>query len=67
MSPEMINQKPYDKSTDIWGFGIIIEEMLTRKEPWSELSYLYFKIFFFYFLKYKIIFYQKIFKVRLFQ
>jgi len=33
MSPEMILGMPYDKSTDVFSFGIILGEALTRQEP----------------------------------
>jgi len=33
MSPEMILGMPYDKSTDVFSFGVILGEMITRKEP----------------------------------
>lgn len=33
MSPEMILGMPYDKSTDVFSYGIILGEIITRREP----------------------------------
>jgi WNK lysine deficient protein kinase len=36
MAPEMFNNEGYDKSVDIYAFGICLLEMLTNKEVYSE-------------------------------
>lgn len=36
LSPEMILNKPYDKSIDWWSFGILIYEMVTGETPFQE-------------------------------
>ncbi len=33
MSPEMILGMPYERNTDVFSFGVIMGEVLTRKEP----------------------------------
>lgn len=39
MSPEVFCGTSYSIKADIWGLGIVIGEMATRKPPWSEISY----------------------------
>lgn len=33
MSPELIDNRPYSKSSDIWAFGVILWEIFTGKIP----------------------------------
>jgi serine/threonine protein kinase len=36
MAPEMFEEKTYDKSVDMYAFGICLLEMLTKEEAYSE-------------------------------
>ena len=36
MAPEILSQKPYDKSVDCWSLGIIIFLMLSRHLPFDS-------------------------------
>lgn len=38
MAPEMLLGKPFDEKADIYSFGIIMWQLLTREEPFSEFS-----------------------------
>ena len=38
MAPEMIQQKPYDNKVDVYGYGIILWEMLSRKTPFDQFT-----------------------------
>ncbi|XP_029653869.1 serine/threonine-protein kinase Nek5-like [Octopus sinensis] len=38
MSPEVYSGKPYDFTTDIWSFGVVLYEVITQRRPFSEVS-----------------------------
>lgn len=38
LPPEMIEQKPHDKSVDIWALGVLIYEFLVGKPPFEEID-----------------------------
>ena len=38
MAPELFQMKPYDFSTDIYSYGMILYELYTEDEPFFELS-----------------------------
>lgn len=38
MAPEMFEESPYTEKADIYGFGIIMWEVLTRDEPFKTVS-----------------------------
>lgn len=38
MSPEMMEEKPYDSKTDIWSVGCLLFELCTYKGIFSHLS-----------------------------
>ena len=38
LSPEIIEGKPYDYSTDIWDLGVILYEMIELKHPFMTLN-----------------------------
>eukprot|EP01119_Soliformovum_irregulare_P016349 TRINITY_DN4710_c0_g2_i3.p1 TRINITY_DN4710_c0_g2~~TRINITY_DN4710_c0_g2_i3.p1 ORF type:complete len:1173 (+),score=432.27 TRINITY_DN4710_c0_g2_i3:488-3520(+) len=39
LAPEIMNGAEFSESSDIYGFGIILWEILTRKEPFSEIKF----------------------------
>lgn len=38
LSPEIINNKPYDSKSDIWALGVMLYEMITFKMPFNANS-----------------------------
>ena len=38
LSPEIINNKPYDSKSDIWALGVLLYELMTFKMPFSATS-----------------------------
>ncbi|CAK9686644.1 Protein kinase domain family protein [Candida parapsilosis] len=38
LPPEMIEQKPHDKTVDIWALGVLIYEFLVGKPPFEEID-----------------------------
>jgi serine/threonine protein kinase len=38
MSPESLKQKTYSKKTDVWMFGMLVYEIVARREPHSHMS-----------------------------
>jgi serine/threonine protein kinase len=36
MSPELLNQEICNESTDIWSFGLILNEMITNKKAYTS-------------------------------
>jgi len=38
MAPECLTKRMYSRKSDIWAFGCVVIEILTRKVPFSDLS-----------------------------
>jgi len=38
MAPECIMAKTYSTKSDVWAFGVVIVECMTRSEPYPELE-----------------------------
>lgn len=38
MAPEVLQNKPYDESADVYSFGIVLWELYTREEPFKDLQ-----------------------------
>lgn len=38
MGPESLTRQQYSPKSDVWSFGIVIIEMLTRDEPYPEMT-----------------------------
>jgi len=37
-APEIFQNKPYSRATDIWDLGIVLFEMLTFQKPFNYMS-----------------------------
>ena len=37
MAPEVINGNPYAFSCDIYAFGVVVNEMASRRPPWADV------------------------------
>ena len=57
MSPESLSNKEYSIKSDIFSYGIVLYEIVSRKLPWEgiDLSMFFFSIFIFNFYLYFII------------
>lgn len=38
MAPEMIKRKPYDRKVDVYGFGLILWEMVAGSLPYKNMT-----------------------------
>jgi len=38
LAPEVIHSKKYSKAGDVYSYGIILWEILTQNDPWSEIK-----------------------------
>ena len=38
MAPEVMEDLPYDQKIDVYSFGIVLTELLTRKMPFHDLA-----------------------------
>lgn len=38
MPPEAIKEKVYSRHSDMWSYGVIIWEIVTRQEPYPEMD-----------------------------
>ena len=38
MSPEYLNGSPYDEKCDVYSFGMVLLELVTRRLPWVEVK-----------------------------
>lgn len=48
MAPEVIRCEPYTEKSDIYSFGIILNELITGKYPYIEIDYSPFKVLYIY-------------------
>ncbi len=40
MAPEVMNEEPYNEKVDIYGFGMVLWEMVTNEIPFSEMNHM---------------------------
>lgn len=38
MSPEVVEGKPYNKASDVWGVGVVLFELLTLEHPFANVE-----------------------------
>jgi serine/threonine protein kinase len=38
MSPESIGQQVYSKKSDVWMFGIVVYEIVSQREPHTDID-----------------------------
>jgi serine/threonine protein kinase len=38
MAPESLAQRTYSKKSDVWSFGIVVYEIVARREPHTEVN-----------------------------
>lgn len=38
MAPECLKTESFDEKSDIWSFGVVLWEMITRKTPWEGME-----------------------------
>jgi len=38
MSPEAIKNRTYSKASDVWAFGVVLYEVLSRQDPYADLD-----------------------------
>ena len=38
MAPEQLEEQKYSTASDVWSFGVIVVECLTRQPPWGAMS-----------------------------
>lgn len=48
MAPEVIRCEPYTEKSDIYSFGIILNELITGKYPYIEIDYSPFRVLYIY-------------------
>ena len=39
MAPELIRNEPCNEKVDVWSFGVLLWELLTRQEPYKVHAY----------------------------
>ena len=43
LAPEIFEEKPYDESADLWSIGILLFQIVTKKDPFNDQDYDTFK------------------------
>lgn len=38
MAPEILRNERCDEKSDVYSYGVVLYELVTGKEPWSELN-----------------------------
>lgn len=41
MAPEVLNCEPYSNKVDVYSYGMLLWEIITRKEPYLEDNFMY--------------------------
>ena len=39
MSPEAVLKREYSTKSDVWSFGVVVYECMTRREPHEDLTF----------------------------